>query len=243
MPESLPALFATAFFIGLTGALMPGPVFTATISETLRRGFWAGPRIVLGHALLELAVVASVLAGLAGWLQRNGVLGVLGILGGGMLLWLGTSMTRQARAAAEAALAPPSAAGARSAGAWRGPVGAGVVLSLSNPYWLLWWATIGLGLAGQSLRRGVAGLAAFYGGHILSDLAWYSLVAAAVAAGRRILPPALYRRILIACGLGLALLGALFLRDGVRRLARTPAAQTVMTSFSLAASRSSTFLI
>jgi hypothetical protein len=50
----------------------------------------------------------------------------------------------------------------------------------------------------------------FYSGHILSDLTWYSLVAAAVASGRKLCPPLVYRAMITLCGLVLVGLGGLF---------------------------------
>jgi threonine/homoserine/homoserine lactone efflux protein len=94
------------------------------------------------------------------------------------------------------------------------PVLAGVLVSLSNPYWTLWWATVGLGYIVLSLKQGTAGLVSFFGGHILSDLAWYSLVAGAVAGGRRFLTPAVYRGILVCCGAFLIFLGGSFIYMG-----------------------------
>lgn len=209
-------LFGGAFVIGLSGAMMPGPVLTATIGETLRTGFRAGPLIVLGHALVEAALLALVIGGLSGWLQQPGVLGALGLVGGSTLVLLGLQTIRTSGAAARTMAA--ARAGNASAAPRRNPVATGAVLSLSNPYWMLWWATIGLHYAAQALQRGPAGLGAFYAGHILSDLAWYSLVAAAVAAGRRVCPAWLHRLVLVACGLALAALGAFFLGDGLARI-------------------------
>lgn len=48
---SLLTIFVSSFVIGLSGALMPGPLLTATISESSQRGFIAGPLMIIGHAL------------------------------------------------------------------------------------------------------------------------------------------------------------------------------------------------
>jgi len=48
--------------------------------------------------------------------------------------------------------------------------------SLSNPYWVIVVATIGLGYLVSSLRFGIAGVALFFLGHISADLAWYSII-------------------------------------------------------------------
>jgi len=45
----------TSFVVALSGALMPGPLLTVTVGEATRRGFWAGPLIILGHGILEMA--------------------------------------------------------------------------------------------------------------------------------------------------------------------------------------------
>jgi threonine/homoserine/homoserine lactone efflux protein len=49
-------LLAIGFLIGLTGAVVPGPMLFATIEASLRRGWIAGPLIVLGHAAVEVLI-------------------------------------------------------------------------------------------------------------------------------------------------------------------------------------------
>jgi threonine/homoserine/homoserine lactone efflux protein len=197
----------TSFLVGLSGAMMPGPVLTVTIGETavrlraqgaaperarILRGALAGPLVVLGHGILEIALVAAVVMGLGAVLVRPSVLGTIGLLGGAVLTWMGAGMLRgvpslSLRAAAEGA--PPG----------RHPVVAGILTSLANPYWTIWWATIGLGYIAMSLRLGPLGLGAFYVGHVLSDLAWYSGVSLSLALGHRLLSDGLYRGLVAAC--------------------------------------------
>ena len=58
-------LFITSFCIALSGALMPGPLLTVTISETTRRGLLVGPLLIVGHSILELVLVVILLLALA----------------------------------------------------------------------------------------------------------------------------------------------------------------------------------
>lgn len=206
-------IFWSTFVITFSGALTPGPVLTATISEVMKRGFRAGPLIVVGHAILELALLAAVVGGLAQWITRDAVMGGLGIVGGAMLVAMGVQMTLTAKKAVDEALQGR----ADPATAIRGPILTGILTSVSNPYWILWWATIGLALVAKAMECGGPGLAVFYSGHILSDLAWYSVVSAAVASGRRICPPWVYRALFVFCGLALVGLGAFFFGSGAGR--------------------------
>jgi hypothetical protein len=59
---TLLTIFASSFVIALSGALMPGPLLTATISECSQRGFIAGPLLITGHAILELVLVIALLS-------------------------------------------------------------------------------------------------------------------------------------------------------------------------------------
>ncbi|MBI2300298.1 MAG: LysE family transporter [Armatimonadetes bacterium] len=198
-------IFAQAFVTGFSGAAMPGPVLAACIALTVALGFAAGPLVVFGHFVLEVAVVLLIAAGLHRHLTRpdSPLVRGIGLVGGGMLLYMAWGMFHD--------LPALSLAGVKARPVAHGPVAAGLLLSAANPYFWLWWATIGLGLLTESLsRRGRAGLAAFYTGHILSDLAWYSFVAALIAGGRGLLTDGLYRGLIGACALMLVFFGARF---------------------------------
>jgi threonine/homoserine/homoserine lactone efflux protein len=202
-------IFAGAFVVGLSGAMAPGPVLTVTISETLKRGFKAGPLIVLGHALLEIVLLLLIAAGLGPFFEHPVVTPIFLSAGGAVLLWMGGQMIIANKRTTEDAL---NAKGTESP---YGPVLAGIVLSLTNPFWIIWWVTVGMGFVTQSLQFGIAGLLSFYFGHILADLAWYSFVSFSVSAGRRLCPPLLYRIVFITCGIALLALGGLFIAKAV----------------------------
>jgi threonine/homoserine/homoserine lactone efflux protein len=208
------AIFTTSLIVGFSGALMPGPLLTVVISGSARRGFWEGPALVLGHAVAEALIVVGLAAGLSRLLKRNWVAGLIGLLGGAFLLWMGFDIIRSAW---WGTVSLEQATGAE-AGLQLGPIITGIVVSISNPYWVLWWATVGASYVALSLARGPLGLGSFYFGHILSDLSWYSLVALLISKGKALLSQPVYRLILLVCGLFLVALGIYFIYSGINFL-------------------------
>ncbi len=211
----LMAIGAGSFTVALSGALMPGPLLTITISQSVRRGFRAGPLLITGHALLELAVVIAVVMGLGPFLKKPGVMGVIALCGGAFLLVMGLDMVRSA-ARLSLNLQAPSKNGV----AGRHPVMLGVLASLANPYWTLWWATIGLGYLVAAMKFGLWGVACFFFGHIAADFAWYSLVSLGVTKGTRFMGDRSYQWVLRFCGVFLVGFGAWFLWSAKEFLSR-----------------------
>ncbi len=208
---SLVTIFATSFLVGLSGAMMPGPVLTIAVSETYKKGFWAGPLIVLGHAILEFILVVGLVLGLSKILESGYVSAIIGIGGGLFLLWMGWDITRSS-IRKQVSFNPQSS----QQNPAFGPITAGITVSLSNPYWTIWWATVGAGFVIESLRYKFLGLAFFYSGHILSDLLWYSFVSFAVVTGKKFLSDRIYRGILIVCGVFLIGLAVFFAYSGIK---------------------------
>lgn len=57
-------VFISAFLIGFSGAVMPGPMLGITIDGSLKKGWTAGPLVVLGHGILELSLITVMIFGL-----------------------------------------------------------------------------------------------------------------------------------------------------------------------------------
>ncbi len=194
---------------------MPGPVLVATINRSARMGFKAGPLVVLGHGIIEVGLISAVLAGLGEILRREAVMNTILIVGGLMLVALGAMIAYEVKTGkAELPSRPDSGHSAREESVLR-PVIEGIVTSASNPYWMLWWATIGLAYIAMASEAGPLGLPAFYSGHILSDLAWFSLISAGVATGTKHINDVVYRGVLVGCSIFLVLLGIYFLGNGL----------------------------
>lgn len=210
--RSLKAIFLSAWAIGFSGAMIPGPMLAMVLSESLGGRLWGALGIVLGHVLLEAALLLALAKGAGGVLRRPGVAAFVGVVGGALLAYMGgsvvTSVLRDPGGMAGAAAATPLPAG---------PVLAGVIVSGSNPSWIMWWSAVGIGYVALALQRGPAGLVAFYTGHTLADWVWYAAVAVLVISGRNFLTGGAYAWIIGGCGALLVGFGLFFVSLGVRQ--------------------------
>jgi len=202
----LAGIAATSFTLALSGALMPGPLLTVTVAEAARRGARAGPLVITGHAILELLLVVAVIKGLGPSLQAPPVIGTISLLGGMILLVMGVDMVRKASTLSLRQETDPDCQ--KRLGH---PVILGFVGSLANPYWTIWWVTIGLGYMTTAKQFGVPGLAAFFFGHIAADYGWYILVALGIARGKTVVSEKGYRIMIRGCGIFLVCFGVWFL--------------------------------
>ena len=189
---------------------MPGPVLTVTVSESARRGAIAGPLMIVGHGILELALVLALLSGLAPLFSRDDVFIGVSLLGGAILFWMACLMFRDLPT-----LKLKLESGEEKQ---RSLVLAGILLSLANPYWLIWWATIGLGYIMYSVKFGIPGIIAFFIGHILADLAWYSMISFGVVQGRNFFTDSVYRKLIGACASFLFLFSGYFFYSGLDKM-------------------------
>jgi threonine/homoserine/homoserine lactone efflux protein len=207
--------FGLAWLLAFTGAATPGPMLALVIGQVLAQGFAAVLLILLGHALLEILFIGGFAFGLTQQLQRPRLRGVLALVGGGALAWMGLDILLHARQAT-------LSAGSAQPLAWPMLVLAGIGVSLSNPYFTGWWATVGAGqIATLDLRR-FADYVVFWGGHELGDVVWYTFVAALLVLGRNLLSDRSYQGLLLACGVVICLLAVLFLVLGLRCLRPEP---------------------
>lgn len=209
--DSLIGIFISSFIIALSGAVVPGPVLSVTISESAKNNFWAGPLIIVGHGILELLLILFLIAGFADFINDRKVLSVVSIVGGLYLLGMAFVMLRDVKNV--------TADFRKGNNAWGGPVVAGIMTSIANPYWIIWWATIGLGYIFVSIKYGWIGVMTFFVGHILADFSWYSMVSFVVSRRRKFMSDKKYRGLITICALVLIIFGITFTIWGIRGIA------------------------
>ena len=201
---SLFGLFSVGFILGLTGAMAPGPLLTITISESAKRGGIVGPMVVLGHGILEFALLLIIVFGLGNILNNKVLFSVIAFIGGIILIYMGYSTIKGLKGYTLSATPTERRQGIH-------PVFSGIVVSLSNPYWFIWWITIGMGYVMFAKGFGIKGVLAFFMGHILSDLVWYSFISYGIQFGGRYANTKVIKAILLVCSLFLIVFGVLFI--------------------------------
>jgi len=203
-------IFTTSFVVAFSGALMPGPLLTATIGESTRSGPWVGPKMIAGHAVLELFLLLGLFLGLTPLLKNEIFFIIFAVAGGGIMIWMARGMFRSIPALELST----SANSKNKVNIYL----AGILMSLANPYWIIWWATIGLGYILHSQKLGFAGIALFFTGHILGDLVWYSSISFAVGKGRKIFNNKVYKILIGTCAVFLTLFSFWLIYDGIQRI-------------------------
>lgn len=209
-------IFFGAMIVGFSGALTPGPMLTLVISSVAEKGFWTSFFIVVGHAILELAVVAAFFLGLLRYLENPFIAKIIGIVGGVFLIYLSVdiliSVIRKKFLIDFKSMIKKRTMNARSTGI---TVLKGILVSLMNPYWYIWWISIGAAFIIKSVKFNTGGVTAFFTGHISADFIWYLFIGFLISTGRRFFNQKIYNGILIACSLFLFYLGVRFIVDAL----------------------------
>ncbi|MDY7009204.1 MAG: LysE family transporter [Planctomycetota bacterium] len=196
-----------AVVISFSGVMAPGPVTAVTLGLGARNRH-AGALVAIGHGIVEFPLMVLIILGIGGMFEIPAVRIGIGLAGGAMLIAMSVSMLMQVRKPAPSQSAP----------AIRGPVLTGILLSIGNPYFLLWWATVGLALASQAVSLGLIAFVFFAVLHWLCDLVWLEALSAASYRGSRIIGGASRRIVMAICAAALFFFGLVFLFKGARRL-------------------------
>jgi L-lysine exporter family protein LysE/ArgO len=202
------SMLTDGFFLSLSLCLDIGLVNVAIISRTLSHGFKPGFWLGLGSCIGDLIYAALALAGMAALLQFESVRWVVWIGGAAILLFLTWKMAREALYPASA----PAVAGeadnqtdARHLSAARGFL-RGVLLAISSPSAILWFAAVGGALIAKAGATSVTTAPVFLGGFFLGGLCWTAFICGLASHGRK----RAGTRLLRACHVLSALLFAYF---------------------------------
>jgi len=189
-----------AIVVSLSGVMAPGPVTAAAIAKGQRQRF-AGALIAVGHGIIEFPLMILIVLGMDELLKSAKTQIVIGLAGGAFLLFMAIQMLRDIR---KTDYTPEKSYKT-------GPVITGFLLSVGNPYFLLWWASVGLALATEATQLGIWAFALFAVIHWLCDLVWLQVLSWASFKGSALLGPRSQRIVLLVCSLALLFFGLYFI--------------------------------
>ena len=198
-------LFSIGLVVGLSGAVIPGPLLAFTLYDTSKKGRVTGHYVMMGHVLWESGVILLILLGF-GWIVLGNSL-VIYLAGGFALALMGLNMIRS-----RANEVKMEAARVNSS------LGGGIFYTAFNPTQPLWWATAGLALLLKGLEvMGIAGVVLVTAGHWLADFGYYGVVSFVMHRHASYVNPR-QRQISVLLGLFLTALGIYFLEQGLETL-------------------------
>ncbi len=205
------ALFLTkAVGISLSGVMAPGAVTAATVACGTRSRH-AGALIAVGHGIVEFPLMLLIMAGMGKIFQITAVKISIGLAGGFFLVLMAWQLLCDSGKMSSTNFCS-------SKYQQRGPILSGVILTIANPYFLLWWATLGLALANQAIELGVTAFALFAIIHWLCDLVWLEALSWATFKGGQLIGAQHLHRVLQFCAVMLYCFAIMFLYDATYSL-------------------------
>lgn len=193
--------------ISCSGAMQPGPV-TATVITMGARNRWAGTLMALGHGIIEFPLMVVIILGLGDYFKNQKVQIIIGLAGGIFLILMAIQSFLNLNAKTED----------KPKDVKDNPVLAGIILTASNPYFLIWWATVGLALATQARQWGIWAFGLFALAHWSVDLVWLQILSLASFKGSVLLGRHGLRIILMICAAALFFFGMFFIYNAVKMI-------------------------
>jgi len=200
----LSAFLLEAVLISLSGVIAPGPVTAVTISKGTKSPH-AGAMIALGHGIVEIPLMILILYGFGDILKITYMKAIISLLGGLFLLKIGLDLLKGIKQAK-----------IDSSNGHSSPLRAGIILTLANPYFLVWMATIGSILIFRSYAFGLLGFIIFMIAHWSCDFLWLYFLSALSFKGGQFFGKKLQQVLFLICGVFLLFFSGKFFYDAAK---------------------------
>lgn len=196
----------TVVLITASGALAPGPLFFQTISQGIKMGARSGFIFSIAHTVVEFSVIMVLALGLFVVRNEHFIQNVLGVLGGVVLIIFGVYQI-------VGSLKKNDINQKQIVSSHRLFL-IGILFTLFNPYFIVWWLTVGSNLILLALEfAAFAGVVLMFLCHVWIDYAWLIAVAYFAKRGANALSSNWYRTLIAVFGAILIYFGVLFLGD------------------------------
>jgi len=195
----------TVVVVTASGALAPGPLFFTNITHGTKSGAKGGLAFSVGHTIFELSLVMFLALTLQVVSNEPLIKLIVGVVGGTALLVFGALQIR-------GALTPKPIAASEREQSLKNPLLLGTVFTGLNPYFILWWLTIGLTLIITALElASFVGVFIMYISHVWMDYAWLIGTAYLAKKGTNLAGRKGYRILMVIFGAILVCFGVYYL--------------------------------
>lgn len=201
---SLLTFLLQAVIISLSGVMAPGPITAVTVGKGSESPH-AGAMVSIGHGIIEFPLMVGIFYGLGYLLNLPYVKIIIAFVGGLFLLFMGIGMLRSIKGFE-----------VKSDVDNHSPLIDGILLSLGNPYFLVWWATIGAALVFRSVKFGMGGFVIFALAHWFCDFLWYYFLSFLSFRGGLFFGKVFQRVLFGICGLALFFFSGKFIFDALK---------------------------
>jgi len=188
--------------ISASGVMSPGPLFTANIVYGLKEGKIAGLKIAMGHTVVEFPLIVFLGLGtisLETFPEYRILITVIGAIGLFVFAGLqiksifGKDFRNKTNSNKNSFLA-------------------GIFLSALNPFFIIWWLTIGIVLITESIALwGFSGILILFIFHIWMDYVWLFAVAGFASKAKNVLSNNNYKILIVGLSIILVYFGVQFL--------------------------------
>jgi len=196
---------ATIVLVTASGALAPGPLSFSAISHGAKLGARGGLAFAVGHTLFEFPLIILLALGLNTIVNEPAVKLFTGVIGGLALLVFGAMQIREYFSSR---FSVPKSRGT----VFQNPILIGLVFTGLNPFFIVWWLTVGGSLIFEALELALLpGVILMYAFHVWMDYAWLTVVAHFARVGINMIGARWYRAIMAFFGVVLIYFGITFL--------------------------------
>ena len=190
--------------ISASGVMSPGPLFAANITYGLKQGTKAGIKIAIGHSIVELPLVILLGIGIFSleiFPEFKTIISILGAITLFVFAFMQIKSTLKKNKKSETKLK-------------QGPIITGVLLSALNPFFIIWWLTIGLKLISDAMAIwAFVGILIVFVLHVWMDFVWLGSTAFLISKSKKIISNTNYKIIMLALSVILIYFGITFLTD------------------------------
>jgi threonine/homoserine/homoserine lactone efflux protein len=201
--------------ISVSGVMSPGPLFAANIMYGLKDGVRAGIKMAHGHAIVEFPLILLLGVGvisLESFPQFRVIITIMGAIG--LFAFAGLQVRGIVRDRNNHRNDVEYSGVMMSKTKRDSPFLVGVLFSALNPFFIVWWITIGSKLILDATSFGpIMGIVILFGFHIWMDYVWLGLVAFLSKKSTRLLSSNMYRILIILLSGVLIYFGTSFVLD------------------------------